>query len=431
MIPGGQSNYAAGDYAFAAGRRAKANHDGAFVWADSTNADFTSTGQDQFLVRATGGVTLTSNAGNLRLLPHSTSSNLIGGYSGNEISAGVYGAVLGGGGESGLVNRVTDIYGTIGGGYGNQAGNDDGFPNNRGHATIGGGQQNTASGSNATISGGSLNGANGSAASVGGGASNTAGGDYATIPGGYDNTAEGNYSFAAGRRAQAHNQGCFVWGDATNADITCANDNRTIFRSTGGFYIYTDNGSPPSGVYLAAGGSSWNTHSDRNVKDNFEPVDTQALLARLAAIEITTWNYQSQSTSIRHVGPMAQDFNTLLPGLGGEGEDYINALDADGVALAAVQGLYEHTQALEAETAALREQVADLQEENAAQQAQLDALEERLAALERGAPQPVQSGLVPGAGLLVVGLLLTATLSKRRKWFDRKDHPSGSTKGGA
>jgi hypothetical protein len=45
-------------YAYAAGRRAKANHSGSFVWADSTDADLGSSGNNQFLVRATGGVQL-------------------------------------------------------------------------------------------------------------------------------------------------------------------------------------------------------------------------------------------------------------------------------------------------------------------------------------------------------------------------------------
>ena len=54
-IPGGRSNQAT-NYAFAAGHRAKANHTGAFVWADSTAVDFASTATDQFLVRARGGV---------------------------------------------------------------------------------------------------------------------------------------------------------------------------------------------------------------------------------------------------------------------------------------------------------------------------------------------------------------------------------------
>ena len=46
----------AGRTAFAAGYRAKANHWGSFVWGDSTDADFASTGNNQFLIRATGGV---------------------------------------------------------------------------------------------------------------------------------------------------------------------------------------------------------------------------------------------------------------------------------------------------------------------------------------------------------------------------------------
>jgi hypothetical protein len=49
-------NVADSAYSFAAGRRAKAVHDGAFVWADQTDADFSSTASDQFLIRANGGV---------------------------------------------------------------------------------------------------------------------------------------------------------------------------------------------------------------------------------------------------------------------------------------------------------------------------------------------------------------------------------------
>jgi hypothetical protein len=60
-VPGGWANAAAGDYSFAAGRRAKAYHDGAFVWADSTDADFSSTATDKFLVRAANGATFSSN----------------------------------------------------------------------------------------------------------------------------------------------------------------------------------------------------------------------------------------------------------------------------------------------------------------------------------------------------------------------------------
>ena len=60
-IPGGFHNNAAGVYSFAAGRQAKANHQGAFVWADSQDADFASTGSNQFLIRAAGGVGIGTN----------------------------------------------------------------------------------------------------------------------------------------------------------------------------------------------------------------------------------------------------------------------------------------------------------------------------------------------------------------------------------
>ena len=43
------------------GYRAKANHDGTFVWADTQGADFPSTATGQFLLRAAGGVGINTN----------------------------------------------------------------------------------------------------------------------------------------------------------------------------------------------------------------------------------------------------------------------------------------------------------------------------------------------------------------------------------
>src|SRR2546426_8715140 len=56
MVPGGQQNRAQGSHSFAAGRRAVAQHDGTFVWADDTDADFASTSTKQYAVRADNGV---------------------------------------------------------------------------------------------------------------------------------------------------------------------------------------------------------------------------------------------------------------------------------------------------------------------------------------------------------------------------------------
>jgi len=55
-VPGGQDNKAGGQWSFAAGYKAEANHQGTFVWADSQGSAFASTANNQFLIRAAGGV---------------------------------------------------------------------------------------------------------------------------------------------------------------------------------------------------------------------------------------------------------------------------------------------------------------------------------------------------------------------------------------
>jgi hypothetical protein len=55
-VPGGLNNQALGDYSLAAGRNARANHHGSFVWADSQAGNFSSGTSNQFLIRAHNGV---------------------------------------------------------------------------------------------------------------------------------------------------------------------------------------------------------------------------------------------------------------------------------------------------------------------------------------------------------------------------------------
>ena len=62
MALGGGSSRAQGVCSLAAGRRAIAAHAGSFVWADYNDADFTTTGQNQFVVRAGGGVGINTAA---------------------------------------------------------------------------------------------------------------------------------------------------------------------------------------------------------------------------------------------------------------------------------------------------------------------------------------------------------------------------------
>ncbi len=336
-------------------------------------------------------------------------------------------------------NRALDAYATIGGGGSNRAGSDDGNPDTDPYATVGGGAGNTASGAGATVgggeanvasgwrstigggdsnsasidfaavgggfsniasggyavvAGGNVNQAGGSSSTVGGGQLNVASGPGATVPGGESNTAAGLDSYAAGRRAKANYSGCFVWGDSTNSDVACNTSNMWVARTSGGAVFWSNSGMS-TGVYLQPGAGSWTSASDRALKENVESVDTQALLERLAGVPVTTWSYKSQDDSIRHIGPMAQDFYAAF----GVGEDdkHISTVDADGVALAAIQGLHAENQALKA-------QVAALEEENANLDARLTALEQ---SAQGSRPQPARSSaalpwLLAG-GLVVAG----------------------------
>lgn len=62
-IPGGRNNRVGTNAAnaFAAGRQARANHPGTFVWGDDNAPDFASTASNQFLIRAGGGVGVNVN----------------------------------------------------------------------------------------------------------------------------------------------------------------------------------------------------------------------------------------------------------------------------------------------------------------------------------------------------------------------------------
>jgi hypothetical protein len=62
-VPGGFNNVAGGLFSFAAGNSAQATNDNAFVWSDGS-AITTSTANNQFMVRSSGGVIIYSSSGN-------------------------------------------------------------------------------------------------------------------------------------------------------------------------------------------------------------------------------------------------------------------------------------------------------------------------------------------------------------------------------
>ena len=93
-----------------------------------------------------------------------------------------------------------------------------------------------------------------------------------------------------------------------------------------------------------------NLTSDRNAKENFKPVNPREILARVAALPVTEWQYKNHAE--RHIGPVAQDFHAAFGT--GHDERHIATVDADGVALAAIQGLHALVQERDADVSRLR-----------------------------------------------------------------------------
>ena len=113
-----------------------------------------------------------------------------------------------------------------------------------------------------------------------------------------------------------------------------------------------------AGAALLPNATAWTTVSDRNAKKNFQPVDSMAVLDKLAAIPIQQWNYKwEKDADVPNIGPMAQDFkHAFYPGRDDKG---ISTLEFDGVELAAIQGL---NQKVNEKDARIQEQAAEIAE---------------------------------------------------------------------
>jgi hypothetical protein len=314
--------------------------------------------------------------------------NLVGGFAGNIVSNGFVGGVIGGGGYSAYPNRVGNHFATVVGGAGNTA---------SGNTSTAMGDGTTASASSSTAMG------------------------LVTM-------ASGHYSTAMGSDAKALHSGSFVWADAQFSDFASTANNQFCIRANGGVQLSGDTpvffGSTLSqklnlwgtafgigiqsgvqysrvgagssfawyagGVHdnntLNAGGGTFLMHldgngnlftagavtpsSDRNVKENFAPVQPREMLEKVVGLPLSSWNYKAD-TATRHVGPMAQDFYAAFNV--GPDDKHIATVDADGVALAAIQGL---NQKLEEKLAA-QESALHLKENR------LNILEKKLADLEK------------------------------------------------
>lgn len=204
-----------------------------------------------------------------------TSPSIIGGYRENRVREGMVGGTISGGGNSpdhpdGGANFVTGNYGTVGGGKRNTTyeiasvgGGDENVASGI-YSAVGGGRHNTASAQRSTVGGGDYNEATGCSSTVGGGSGNDAigtgstvggGGGYCSYPGnssGYrGNTASGFMSTVAGGwRNDATGDNASITGGSGNlasgeASTVCGgyeNEASGQYSTVGGGWRNTANG---------------------------------------------------------------------------------------------------------------------------------------------------------------------------------------------
>jgi len=326
------------------------------------------------------------------------------------ISGGVFQQVFSGssysfiGGGEHHMAKSNAFHATICGGSNNQIQNDTSYcfigggklhtvSPNANHATIAGGDGNIAGGEAPAIGGGTLN-QIGTGTTydtiVGGGGNSIGAGTFgATVAGGYVNQVNGDFSFAAGYKAQANHPGTFAWAGgntmpyASTIPYTC-----NLYASNGVSmdYSFQTAGSPRGVRYVFIGQNAgntistwngarltdagvWSNVSDRNRKTDFKEVNPRAVLDKLATMPVRQWRYTNEDACVKHIGPVAQDFQATF-GLGTD-DKTIGTVDADGVALAAIQGLNQkleerckkadsRVENLEAENAELKSQLAEI-----------------------------------------------------------------------
>jgi hypothetical protein len=280
-IPGGSSNRAMKGFTLAAGHKAQANHSGSFVWADSASQFgeiFASSGVNQFLIRAAGGVVIGANSPRGMLTLRGPDERIMGptlvflGNAGNQV-------------EAGRIRFMDGVSAT----------------NHRG--------------------------------------------------------AYIHYDGLGNRLHIGVHDGTDVV-EANDIDII------TIERATGDVGIKRDNPSyslqvgtttsDGNGAHVTDGGA-WVSGSSRTFKENLRPVSSSRVLQEVLDLPVYRWRYKGSDEG-EHMGPVAEDFFQAFEL--GDDERYISALDGDGVALAAIQGLYELVQELQAENKQMRAAMA-------------------------------------------------------------------------
>lgn len=402
-VSGGSSNNSSGDHSTVSGGKG------------NTSSNFSSIVSGGFQNTASGN-----------------SSTVAGGQ--NNSAIGIV-SVVGGG----FTNNAKADFSTISGGSDNKTGAINGAVNAQ-YSTVSGGVLNSADASAATVAGGARNLANGNNAFIAGGTDNTASGQWSFAAGrrskalndgcfmfsdsndfdfqcttnnAFTTRATGGVWFVTaidGTGAAAKlttidtagnlnidPSGAINFGANTRQMLNLWNANYGIgvqpsamyFRSESDFEWYK--GGIHSNVFANAGGGSWLmglstsglavnstfvSASDRNIKENFEDIDSVQILEKLASLPIQSWNYKADDNKVKHIGPMAQDFFAAF-GVGPD-DKHITTVDEGGIALAAIKALKAENDALKSEVKAMQKQLVVIEKQNGT----IKSLEERLARLE-------------------------------------------------
>jgi Chaperone of endosialidase/YadA head domain repeat (2 copies) len=184
---------------------------------------------------------------------------------------------------------------------------------------------------------------------------------------GFKTSANGNNSTVLGTNAaDGGKNGAFVWGDASpGITVVAAADNQFVARASRFWFGNSSDVTATlfrfietsTGAYLSSGGT-WTNSSDSAKKTGFRAVDGEDVLAKVAAMPVQTWSYRDEDSTVKHLGPTAQDFKAAFNL--GQAETAIATVDADGVSLAAIKALVDRSDKLARANAELRAEMATL-----------------------------------------------------------------------
>lgn len=107
--------------------------------------------------------------------------------------------------------------------------------------------------------------------------------------------------------------------------------------------------------------------SDRNLKENFLPVDGAEVLDKIKEMPMTSWNYIGHDANTqRHYGPMAQDFYAAFgtDAMGTIGSPTtVNTNDMAGVTFSAIQQLTKENEDYKQQLQTLKEEIDQIRQQ--------------------------------------------------------------------